>query len=249
MHIQLYIIRAQTDWRNMRAWLIWDKPETRLPRMLARLRHLTMNPTGRQNFQQIPAVLLLAILLLAGCSKPGLSPIRHDGKILAYGDSLTQGVGADWSTSYPAVLEVISGHVVINAGVSGETTTEGLTRLPRVLSESNPDLMILLEGGNDIIRNIPPLAIKANLAAMIEIAQAANVQVVLLGVPKKSVFASIAPLYGELASEYGLVFEEELVSDLLRSPDYKSDPIHLNATGYRVLAESINELLQSRGAY
>ena len=72
--------------------------------------------------------LLLALLLVTGCERQLLSPLPADGVILAFGDSLTVGVGADSSRSYPSVLEELTGLRVINAGVSGETTGGGLRR-------------------------------------------------------------------------------------------------------------------------
>ncbi|GAA3919291.1 hypothetical protein [Litoribacillus peritrichatus] len=83
---------------------------------------------------------------------------------------------------------------------------------------------------------------------MIEAAQTRGVDVVLIGVPQKSLFSDSAPLYGELAEKYGLVFEGELLADMLRSAKYKSDPIHLNAEGYEVFAEGVYEVLKVNGA-
>lgn len=194
-------------------------------------------------------VILLGLFGLHGCTDPELKPIPKEGVILAFGDSLTAGYGADKSTSYPRVLSELSGRIVINAGISGETTDRGLERLPVALSQTEPDLLILLEGGNDILRSYDLAVTKQNLAAMIELAQERGIQVVLLGVPGKNLFLSMAPLYEELADEYQLVFEGHLIANLLRSPVYKSDTVHLNEKGYRAMAEAIHELLSDRGAF
>lgn len=194
------------------------------------------------------AAIVFAALVLQSCSDPKLRFVPEGGTILAFGDSLTLGVGADNANSYPSVLSALSGRQVVNAGVSGETTERGLERLPEQLSRTNPDLLILLEGGNDILRNNDFAATKRNLAAMIELALSRDVQVVLLGVPEKALFLGVAPFYADLAEDYQLVFAEQLLATLLRNSDYKSDPIHLNAKGYRVLAEKIHELLQDNGA-
>lgn len=195
---------------------------------------------------RVLAVFLL--LLIAACSSPELEPLQPGGRVLAFGDSLTYGVGTTRENSYPAVLSKLAGLEVINAGVSGETTAGGLARLGRELDESQPELMILLEGGNDILQNHNLAETKANLAAMIELAASRDIAVVLLGVPEKKLFSSAAPIYGQLAQEYQLVFDDSLVASLLRSPSYKSDPVHLNAEGYRKMAESIQQLLQDSGA-
>ena len=190
----------------------------------------------------------LALVLLCGCSDPRLSPLPPGGTILAFGDSLTAGVGAASSQSYPSALAQLSGLQVINAGISGETTAGGVQRLPAALAEHSPDLLLLLQGGNDILRGKQAAATRANLAAMIEQAQAASVQVVLVGVPDKLLFSDSAAFYTELAEQYEVVLLEDSLADLLRDSAYKSDAIHLNARGYSLLAEAIYEVLREEGA-
>ncbi len=192
--------------------------------------------------------ILLAALLLQGCAEPKLSPVPIDGTVLAFGDSLTLGVGADQNDSYPSVLSELGGRRVINAGVSGETTDRGLARLRVTLPEVNPDLLLLLEGGNDILRSRDPGDTKNNLAAMVEFARTQGVEVVLVGVPDKLLFSDSASFYDEIAEQYELVFDGETLAGLLRSSDYKSDAVHLNSRGYRLLAEAIHELLAEHGA-
>ncbi|MFD2230661.1 GDSL-type esterase/lipase family protein [Alkalimarinus sediminis] len=197
-----------------------------------------------------PLAIAFALLLIAlsGCSPAKLEPIPSNGTILAFGDSLTVGVGADNANSYPTVLAALSGLTVINSGVSGETTDNGLKRLREVLDNTSPDLLILLEGGNDILRNRDLSETKANLAAMIELALGKGVPVVLIGVPEKALFSNSAPLYTELAEQYQLVFDDSLIADLQRTPSLKSDYIHFNDQGYRKMASAIFELLKENGA-
>ena len=192
--------------------------------------------------------LLATLLLLASCTTEKLSPIPLDGLILAFGDSLTEGTGTNRENSYPAVLEALSSRTVINAGVSGETTDEGRVRLPEILDRHSPALVVLIEGGNDILRNLGKVRIKQNLRAMIEMIHSRGSQVVLIGVPEKNLFTRSAPFYQELAEEFDLVHDVEFIGDLLRSPSLKSDRVHFNAKGYRKMAESIHELLQENGA-
>ncbi len=192
--------------------------------------------------------LVCACTLLACSDSPSLNYVPQDGTIVAFGDSLTVGVGAAPEESYPQVLAQLSQRTVIGAGVSGEETTAGQKRLAQVLEETTPNLLILLQGGNDILRNRNMQTVKRNLATMIELARARGIDVVLIGVPAKKLFSDVAPLYTELADEYRLVFAEELLSGLLRDSQYKSDPVHLNKRGYRKLAEEIHTLLQEHGA-
>lgn len=190
----------------------------------------------------------LLCLLLAACGDPGLKPLAAGATILAFGDSLTEGRGVGPAQSYPSVLADLSGHTVINGGVSGELSLGGRARLPGLLAEHRPALVILLEGGNDILRGSGEGALKDNLAAMIEATQGSGAQVLLVAVPRKSLFADGAPLYGELAEHYGLVLDNDSIGELLRSPGLKSDSVHFNEQGYRTLAERLHGLLKERGA-
>ena len=197
---------------------------------------------------QKAAAIIVGAMVLQSCSDPQLSPVSESATILAFGDSLTVGVGTEIANSYPAVLSELSGREVVNAGVSGETTDGGLARLPEQLAQSEPDLLILLEGGNEILGNKDVATIKRNLGAMIELAHHSGAQVVLLGVPEKGLFLGVAPFYEDLAEEYEIVFDAGLIGSLLRNPAYKSDPIHLNKKGYREMAKRVHELLQESGA-
>jgi len=190
----------------------------------------------------------ILLMTLSGCSENKLSPLADNATIVSFGDSLTYGIGSTTGQTYPDALATLSGLTVINAGISGETTAQGLTRFATVIKTHTPALVILLEGGNDILRNYSSVDTKNNLAAMIEIAQNQQVDIVLIGVPEKKLFSDSAPLYTELANQYDLVFEEDLLSDLLRSPKYKSDPIHLNSSGYQKFAEGIYQILRNNGA-
>ncbi|WP_429154658.1 GDSL-type esterase/lipase family protein [Aeromonas media] len=190
----------------------------------------------------------LLCLLLAACGEPGFRPLAAGETILAFGDSLTEGRGVNPAQIYPNVLASLSGHPVINGGVSGELSRAGRARLPGLLAEHRPALVILLEGGNDILHGSGEGALKANLAAMIEAVQGSGAQVLLVAVPRKSLFADGAPLYGELAEQYGLVLDNDSLGELLRTPGLKSDAVHLNAQGYGALAERLHRLLQARGA-
>lgn len=192
--------------------------------------------------------LLLLLALLAGCGGDRLPALGNDSHILAFGDSLTEGKGVSRSASYPAVLQQLSGRTVINAGISGEVSADGLPRLQALLDEQSWDLLILMHGGNDILRNLNADTSKQNLAAMIDAAQARDIPVLLIGVPEKQLFSTSAPLYRELADEYRLVFIDDIISRLLKSPDYKSDQVHFNEAGYRKLAETILHTLQKNGA-
>ena len=199
-------------------------------------------------FIRQPCVFAIALNLCSCSDAPSLRYLPENAVILAFGDSLTVGVGASQANSYPGVLAQLAERNVVNAGVSGEETAQGLNRLTGVLKQLQPDLLLLLEGGNDILRNRDLRQTRQNLAAMIELAHSMEVEVVLIGVPEKRLFSNVAPLYEELADQYKVVLIDNLVASLLRKSRYKSDAIHLNEQGYRMMAESIYEVLVDRGA-
>ncbi len=184
------------------------------------------------------------LLLLTGCrDAPSQAHLAPNGVILAFGDSLTYGTGAARSEAYPAVLSGLVGRKVINAGVPGEVSAEGLARLPAVLQQHRPALVILCHGGNDFLRRLGKAELAQNLRKMIELCQQSGAQVALVGVPHLGIFLSTDPLYEELAREYRLPFEGEVLSELLSDRSVKSDQIHPNAAGYGILAERIAGLI------
>jgi len=206
----------------------------------------------RRNYASLLLLLLSVFALLsAGCSEetPKLRALSEDAVILAFGDSLTYGTGANHQTeSYPAVLASLSGRTVINAGVPGEVSGEGLNRLGKMLDEHQPDLVLLCHGGNDLIRKLDETALSQNLTQMVEQIRAQGAEVVMLSVPKPGVFLKPAPLYSQLAAKLRLPIANEIIADVESETSLKSDAIHPNATGYRLIAERVYELLSESGA-
>lgn len=131
--------------------------------------------------------LSVMALMLSACSKPALDVLPADAVIIAFGDSLTVGVGATPNESYPSTLANLTGLTAINSGVSGEKTNEGLKRLPSALNETQPDLVILIEGGNDILQQRPHDSIKKNLSEMIKLIHNRNIPLIMLGIPEKKI--------------------------------------------------------------
>ena len=194
------------------------------------------------------ALCLLALLAACGDRGPDFQPLARDDVILAFGDSLTFGTGANREQSYPAVLARLAGHEVINAGVPGEISADGLKRLPGLLEEYAPALVILIHGGNDLLRKHHAVEIKRNLAAMVDLVRGYGAQVMLLAVPRPSLLLSADPLYAEVAGEQAVPLEEQALAEILQSRSTRSDAIHPNAAGYARLAQAIFRFLEERQA-
>ena len=190
------------------------------------------------------------VVALAGCSSkhPTLPPLAADDVIVAFGDSLTYGTGADAKASYPAVLAQLIGRKVIRAGVPGEVTAQGRARLASVVEDYNPQLMIVCLGGNDMLRGVSEQEIKRNLRAMIADIRHRGIAAVLIGVPKPALLTSAPDFYAELAAEFNIPYEGKILTSVLYQSEYKSDAIHPNAQGYRKIAEAVAELLRKAGA-
>ena len=120
--------------------------------------------------------------------------------------------------------------------------------LPDLLEKTQPDLVLLCLGGNDFLQKIPTEQTENNLRQMLTLLQAKKIPVVLIAVPELDLFLRPSPIYSQLAQEYKIPLELETLSDLEHQPSKKSDPIHFNAAGYRVMAESVANLLKETGA-
>ncbi|OGA66228.1 MAG: arylesterase [Betaproteobacteria bacterium RIFCSPLOWO2_12_FULL_68_20] len=199
----------------------------------------------------VPRILLLALLavLASGCGKPPqLAPLAPDAVVLAFGDSLTYGTGANEEESYPAQLANIIGRRVERAGVPGEVTTQALARLPAALEEHSPRLLLLMIGGNDFLRRLGKEQAEANVRAMVKLAKDRGVDVVLIGTPEPGFTVSPPGFYANIASEFRIPYEEDVIGAVLKDSSLKSDQIHPNASGYRLVAERVAELLRKSGA-
>jgi lysophospholipase L1-like esterase len=192
---------------------------------------------------------LLALLLLAACERaPTLPKLQPHDVIVAFGDSLTFGTGANDATSYPAVLTALTGRTVVNAGVPGDTTATGLQRLPAVLDEHKPRLVLLALGGNDMLRKLPQADTENNLRLLVQSIRASGAEAVLIGVPEPRLFGGAPDFYARIAEDMQLPLEQDIFNDVLKDNRLKSDPIHANAAGYQQIAQRLAAFLKETGA-
>lgn len=191
--------------------------------------------------------LVFVLLFMLGCGEAKRAAVSEDAVIVAFGDSLTYGVGASTQDNYPSVLGKLLHREVICCGVSGETTKQGLRRLPKILKKYSPQILLLCLGGNDFLRKHSQKSTVDNLEKMIKLAQQQQIEVVLIGVPRPSIFLSTAKFYAQLAEKYNLVYEGEVLEAILAKQSLKADPIHPNAAGYAQMAQAIADTLRSSG--
>ena len=205
-----------------------------------------------QSLSTVYAILFRAAfvaLLLASCGKgPQVAPLSNNDVVLAFGDSLTFGTGALPSESYPAQLQSLIGRKVVNAGVPGEISGDGLQRLPDVLEEVQPKLMILCHGGNDLLRRQSEATAAANVRAMIRLAKDRGIGVILIATPKPGLSLTPPDFYVEIAKEFSIPLNDDALKSVLRDNELKSDLIHPNAKGYAQIAQTMARLLRKSGA-
>jgi lysophospholipase L1-like esterase len=194
-------------------------------------------------------LLGLTLLQLSACSAgPSLPPLPADGVVLAYGDSLTFGTGAEAEQSYPAVLSRLIGRRVVNAGIPGEVSAEGLARLSVTLEREKPSLVILCHGANDLMQGMDHKRTADNLRAMLAMIRERGASAVLVSVPAIGLSLSPPPFYDQLAAEAGIPCERKVLPRILGKRSLKSDIVHPNAAGYRAMAEAFSNMLRKHGA-
>lgn len=192
--------------------------------------------------------------LVAACGgEKSHAVIPTNATVVILGDSLTYGTGADKGQDYASLLASNTGWNVINAGVPGNTSANGLERLPDLLSEHKVDLLIVELGGNDFLQHLPEADTAKNLKAILTQSKAKNIPTLLLAIPAFSpigaAFGNLSdhPLYERLAQETHTPLIDDVFSDTLAKNSLKADPIHPNAEGYRMVEEGLRKALIKQG--
>lgn len=191
--------------------------------------------------------------MLAACGKEKEEAVPQGSVVLALGDSLTAGAGVTPEEAWPSLLASRTGWVVINGGVNGDTTAAALKRLPSLLEEHAPVLVLVTLGGNDMLRHIPQQETVADLEKILTLVKAHGAKPVLLATPKPSVAGAVfqhlsAPdFYREVADAQQVPLIEDAIADVISDPELKGDPLHPNVAGHALLAEKIFEALRSMG--
>jgi acyl-CoA thioesterase-1 len=222
------------------------------------------------------ALLALATVALAGCTStprnsapqtttpatttsapsPQPPPTPTDARplIICFGDSLTAGFGTDPGESYPDVLQQLldASHYhyhVVNAGISGDTTKDGLDRLSRVIAR-HPQLVVIEFGGNDGLRGLPLEQTQANLDSILHQLQTSGAKVALAGITLPPDYGpdyikNFDAMYPALAKKYHVPLLPFLLKDVYGVPgDMQKDDTHATAQGNKQVALNIEQLIQ-----
>jgi acyl-CoA thioesterase I len=189
---------------------------------------------------------------VAPAPPPPTVPARP--RIVVLGDSLTAGLGIGQEEAYPALLQqrLDQAHLnfeVVNAGVSGDTSAGGLSRLDWAL-EGNVKVLIVALGGNDALRALPPEELRRNLAAIVERAQSRRIKVLLCGMEAPPNFGrdyavAFHRVYPELAKQYNVALVPFLLDKVAGIESLNQrDGIHPTAQGARIVADNVWAVLR-----
>ncbi|WP_240470580.1 arylesterase [Halomonas halocynthiae] len=167
--------------------------------------------------------------------------------VLVMGDSLSAAYGIEQDAGWVSLLQTrLNGKaVIVNASISGETTSGGIARLPEQLRQHTPDIVLIELGGNDGLRGLPPSQMRNNLRSMIETSQAANAQVLLIGIDIPPNYgdayrSAFTRTYNALADEYDLTLVPFLLEGVALEPELmQSDGIHPTAEAQPRLLETV----------
>lgn len=189
----------------------------------------------------------------APAARPAPAPVQTAPLVVFLGDSLTAGLGLDENQAYPALLgrqlnQEGKAVRVVNAGVSGDTTAGGLSRLSWLLGQ-HPDVLVVGLGANDGLRGLPLTEVEANLREIVRRSQAAGARVLLLGMripPNYGPYADqLAALYPKLSKELSVPLVPFLLDKVggVRSLN-QGDGIHPTAKGQEIVAKNVLPYLE-----
>lgn len=190
-----------------------------------------------------PGLFFLVVFLFSACGGENYQAIRNlhsSGEtIICFGDSLTEGVGANSGEDYPSVLSRQIGFPVVNAGRRGDTTAQALERLSDTVLRRNPRLVIVLLGGNDFLRQVPRSESRKNLTEIVSRLQERGAMVAIAGIRLGVFTDEFGAIYQDIAKEFGALYIPQVMQGILTDGKLKSDTIHPNGAGYRLMAERI----------
>jgi len=186
----------------------------------------------------------LLLITLTDCAKREIKNIDSKGtNIICFGDSITFGYGVEPGEDYPTALAKLVSIPVMNMGIDADTSTEALKRLESDVLSRKPLLVIIEFGGNDFLRKIPPEVTVNNVKEMIERIQTKGAMVGIIDISAGMFLAEYRRAFANLAQEKGAIFITNTFSGIITNPHLKSDFIHPNAEGYKIIAQRIQRTI------
>ncbi len=178
------------------------------------------------------------------------APVHQEGleqpeirTIVAFGDSLVAGQGATEGNDFVSLLSIKSGQQILNLGKNGDTTESALSRLESV-TKTNPDIVIVLLGGNDYLRQVPQIQTFQNLDKIVNTLQDHGAAVIILGVRGGLLRDTYEDNFREFAKMHGAAYVPNVLDKLIGNTELMSDAVHPNDKGYEKIAEKVLPTLE-----
>ncbi|MFH1360513.1 MAG: GDSL-type esterase/lipase family protein [Candidatus Omnitrophota bacterium] len=194
--------------------------------------------------QFLTFVILLFLVVWLGCAPSILNQNSKGKNIICFGDSLTEGVGAEPQDSYPSVLERLLDQKVINAGRRGDTTRDALKRLKQDVLNRDPRLVIVEFGANDFFQRIPKRETFTNLEKIITDIHHQGAMVALVTVKIGLLSDEYLYDFRKIAKKHKALLIPQVMKRILDNPQLKNDGIHPNKEGYQLIAERVVEKIK-----
>ena len=187
-------------------------------------------------------LFILTFLLACGKQEPKNYP-NSNTDIIAFGDSLTYGYGAAQDKSYPAYLSQMLGREVINLGISGDTSAMGLDRINEIKKYS-PYMVLIEFSANDLFRKIPKEQTENNLREIVRQVQNMGAIAVLVDTGGAFPMDAYTKIQKQIAKDYNTLLVPAIMDGIYNKKSLKSDQIHPNAAGYKIVAERVTKVIQ-----
>ena len=190
-------------------------------------------------------LIVIALIVLAGCMKREIKNVNSNGKnIICFGDSITYGYGVKPEEGFCPILSKMVTMPVINAGIDGDTSTEALRRFKADVLDRQPYLVIIEFGGNDFLRKTPMEVTVSNIQQMVSAAQEQGAIVAIADISAGLFLREYRVALSKLAAKNNAIFIPSILSKIITNPALKSDFMHPNSEGYKIVASKIHRYIK-----
>lgn len=189
--------------------------------------------------------VLLGAYFIFFSASPAVTNVPSDGvNIVAFGDSLVEGVGASKGNDFVSILSRQIDEPIVNLGRSGDTTRDALVRIDDVL-EQDPKVVLVLLGGNDYLQQIPEAETFVNLEQIIQTIHQSGSAVLLLGVRGGILRDNFKGEFAALAEKHRTAYVSDVLDGLFGNRQLMADTVHPNGAGYQVMADRVQPELEA----
>jgi len=188
--------------------------------------------------------VFIFLLLISACAKKEIKNIDSNGKnIVCFGDSITFGYGVNVGEDFPSALGKMVNMPVINSGVDGDTSAQGLKRIKSDVLDHNPLIVLIEFGGNDFTHKVPMDETINNIREIVRLIQSKGSMTAIVDISAGLFMRDYRVRLSKLASETGSIFVPQALNRIITNPSMKSDFMHPNIQGYKIVAERVHKAI------